>query len=42
MIQLLQAMFSSLTTTWHGPSTMDVRAAIPEAQKAFYVHMQEK
>ena len=32
MMQLLQAMFSSLTTTWHGPSTMDVRAAIPEAQ----------
>ena len=30
MIQLLQALFSS-TGTWHGP-TMDVRAAIPEAQ----------
>ena len=26
-------MFSSISTTWHGPSTMDVRAAIPEAQK---------
>lgn len=33
MMQLLQAMFSSLTTTWHGPSTMDVRAAIHEAQE---------
>ena len=32
MIQLLQAMFSSMAETWHG-STMDVRAAIPEAQK---------
>ena len=32
-MQLLQAMFSSLTTTWHGPSTMDVRAAIHEAQE---------
>lgn len=32
MIQLLQAMFSSMAQTWHGP-TMDVRAAIPEAQK---------
>lgn len=32
MIQLLQAMFSSMAETWHGP-TMDVRAAIPEAQK---------
>ena len=31
MIQLLQAMFSSMAETWHGP-TMDVRAAIPEAQ----------
>ena len=33
MMQLLQAMFSSLTTTWHGPSTMDVRAAIHEVQE---------
>ena len=32
MIQLLQAMFSSMAETWHGP-TMNVRAAIPEAQK---------
>ena len=32
MIQLLQAMFSSMAQTWHGP-TMDVRAAIPKAQK---------
>ena len=32
MFQLLQAMFSSMAETWHG-STMDVRAAIPEAQK---------
>ena len=32
MFQLLQAMFSSMAQTWHGP-TMDVRAAIPEAQK---------
>ena len=32
MFQLLQAMFSSMAETWHGP-TMDVRAAIPEAQK---------
>lgn len=32
MMQLLQAMFSSIVETWHGP-TMDVRAAIPEAQK---------
>ena len=32
MIQLLQAMFSSMAQTWHG-STVDVRAAIPEAQK---------
>ena len=31
MIQLLQAMFSSMAETWHG-STVDVRAAIPEAQ----------
>ena len=31
MIQLLQAMFSSMAQTWHGP-TMNVRAAIPEAQ----------
>lgn len=31
MIQLLQAMFSSMAETWHGP-TMNVRAAIPEAQ----------
>ena len=32
MIQLLQAMFSSIAETWHGP-TVDVRAAIPEVQK---------
>ncbi len=32
MMQLLQAMFSSMADTLHGP-TMDVRAAIPEAQK---------
>ena len=32
MFQLLQAMFSTFVDTWHGP-TMDVRAAIPEAQK---------
>ena len=32
MFQLLQAMFSSMAETWHG-QTMDVRAAIPEAQK---------
>ncbi len=32
MIQLLQAMFSSIADTLHGP-TVDVRAAIPEAQK---------
>ena len=32
MFQLLQAMFSSMSTTWHGPSTMDVRAAIHEVQ----------
>ena len=31
MIQLLQAMFSSMADTLHGP-TMDVCAAIPEAQ----------
>ena len=31
MFQLLQAMFSSIADTWRGP-TMDVRAAIPEAQ----------
>lgn len=31
MMRLLQAMFSSISTTWHGP-TMNVRAAIPEAQ----------
>ena len=31
-MQLLQAMFSSIADTWHGPK-MDVRAAIPEAQK---------
>ena len=31
MIQLLQAMFSSIAETWHGP-TMNVRAAIPKAQ----------
>ena len=32
MFQLLQAMFSSMAETWRGP-TIDVRAAIPEAQK---------
>ena len=32
MFQLLQAMFSTIAETWHGP-TMDVRAAIPEVQK---------
>lgn len=32
MMQLLQAMFSSMAETWHGPK-MDVRAAISEAQK---------
>ena len=32
MFQLLQAMFSTIAETWHGP-TMDVRAAIPKAQK---------
>ena len=32
MIQLLQAMFSTIVDTWRGP-TMDVRAAIPEAHK---------
>ena len=31
MMQLLQAMFSSIVETWHG-ATVDVRAAIPEAQ----------
>ena len=31
MFQLLQAMFSTIAETWHGP-TMNVRAAIPEAQ----------
>lgn len=31
MFQLLQAMFSSMSTTWRGPE-MDVRAAIHEAQ----------
>ena len=31
-MRLLQAMFSSISTTWHGP-TMDVRAAIHEAQE---------
>ena len=31
-MQLLQAMFSSMAETWHGP-TVDVRAAINEAQK---------
>ena len=31
MFQLLQAMFSTIAETWHGP-TIDVRAAIPEAQ----------
>lgn len=33
MIQLLQAMFSQVTGAWHGPSTMDVRAAIHEVQE---------
>lgn len=32
MFNLLQAMFSSLTTAWRGP-TMDVRAAIHEVQE---------
>ena len=32
MIQLLQAMFSSMAETWHGP-TVDVRAAIHEVQE---------
>jgi len=32
MIQLLQAMFSSMAQTWHGP-TVDVRAAIHEVQE---------
>ena len=32
MFQLLQAMFSTIAETWHGP-TMNVRAAVPEAQK---------
>ena len=32
MFQLLQAMFSSISTTWRGPE-MDVRAAIHEAQE---------
>ena len=32
MINLLQAMFSTIVDTWHGP-TMDVRAAIHEAQE---------
>lgn len=31
-MQLLLNMFSSMTGAWHGP-TVDVRAAIPEAQK---------
>ena len=31
MFQLLQAMFSTIAETWHGP-TLDVRAAISEAQ----------
>ena len=31
MMRLLQAMFSSISTTWRGP-TMDVRAIISEAQ----------
>ena len=31
MFQLLQAMFSSMAETWHGP-TAAWRAAIPEAQ----------
>ena len=33
MMQLLQAMFSTMAGAWHGPSTMDVRAAIHEAQE---------
>ena len=33
MIQLLQAMFSTIAGVWHGPSTMDVRAAIHEVQE---------
>ena len=32
-MRLLQAMFSQVTGAWHGPSTMDVRAAIHEAQE---------
>ena len=32
MMRLLQAMFSTVGI-WHGPSTMDVRAAIHEAQE---------
>ena len=31
-MRLLQAMFSQVTGAWHGPSTMDVRAIISEAQ----------
>ena len=33
MMRLLQAMFSQVTGAWHGPSTMDVRAAIHEVQE---------
>lgn len=32
-MRLLQAMFSQVTGAWHGPSTMDVRAAIHEVQE---------
>lgn len=32
MFQLLQAMFSTIAGAWHGPTTMDVRAAIQEVQ----------
>ena len=37
MFQLLQAMFSTIAETWHGP-TMDVRASIPKAQKEMSVN----
>ena len=33
MFQLLQAMFSTIAGAWHGPTTMDVRAAIHEVQE---------
>ena len=33
MFNLLQAMFSTIAGVWHGPSTMDVRAAIHEVQE---------